>query len=86
MGMFLLYPPPPGVTSETDVTIHSRAQLLQNTRKNVVFTLLFAASAPGKWSLNSTALAEMTETNLSVKIGNHKKEKTKISELIQIFQ
>lgn len=42
------HPPPPGVTSETDVTIHSHAQLLQNTRKNVVFTLLFAASVTGK--------------------------------------
>lgn len=42
------HPPPPGVTSETDVTIHSHAQLLQNTHKNVVFTLLFAASVTGK--------------------------------------
>lgn len=36
---------------------------MQNTRKNVVFTLLFAASTTDEWSLNSTVWAERDETN-----------------------
>lgn len=36
-------PPPPGMTSEPNVTVPSREQLVRNPGKNVVFALLFAA-------------------------------------------
>lgn len=45
VGRSLIYPPPPpGMTSEPNVTVPSSEQLVQNTGQNAVFTLLFAAS------------------------------------------
>lgn len=70
VGRFLP-PTPPGMTSEPNVTVPSREQLVQNTRKNVVFNLVFTVFG----------LSETRKTNLWVKtqFGRHKTKQNFLS-------